>query len=205
MEKMNIAQYLKNFDEGKYDSRNVGIQCDAGWFDWFCKDSSLRNKTYALTAKLKQIVSSPKINPATMYVFFKNNCPCYGKLYDDFRLCDMETGNVIYTIVPAIGYEKTYGQAEVWGKENDFIQALVAGTWNDVLFFFLGIDKQKIREEKRIAAANARLEKTRLKDEYAVRKYLVDCIEAKHNIVSDEWFNFETVQLVKIALSFKCF
>jgi hypothetical protein len=185
---------LKNFDEGKYDSRNVEIQYEAGWFDWFCKDSSLRNKTYALTAKLKQIVSSPKINPATMYVLFKNNCPCYGKLYDDFRFCDMITGDVIYTVVPAGGNR----QAEVWGKENDFKEALVEGTWNDVLFFFLGIDKKKEREEKRIAAENRKKGKERLKDERAVRKYLVNQIENK-TVPSDEWFNFDTVELVKIA------
>jgi histone deacetylase complex regulatory component SIN3 len=153
MKNQSIKEYINNFNNGQYNSKDVGVQCDAGWYDWFCKDSSLRNKTYSLTAKLKQIVASPKVNQDTMYVFFKNNCPCVGKLYDDFRICDMVTGDVIYTICPAVGYTKTFGQSEVWGKENDFKEALVAGTWNDVLFFFTGVDQKKVQEEKKLLKA----------------------------------------------------
>ena len=153
MKNQSIREYINNFNNGQYNSKDVSVQCDAGWYDWFCKDSSLRNKTYSLTAKLKQIVASPKVNQDTMYVFFKNNYPCVGKLYDDFRICDMVTGDVVYTICPAVGYTKTFGQSEVWGKENDFKEALVAGTWNDVLFFFTGVDQKKVQEEKKLLKA----------------------------------------------------
>ena len=147
---LSIREYLEKFNKGAFHKSDVGTQIDAGWYDWFCRDGSLRNKTYSLTRKLSQIVGSEKINIDTMYVFFKNNCPVVGKLYDDFRICDMKTGDVIYTITPAVGYKDTYGRSEVWGsKENDFKEPIVAGTWNDVLFFFLGVDKEKEREEKR--------------------------------------------------------
>ena len=135
-----------------------------------------------------------------MYVFFKNNSPCFGKLYDDFRFCDMETGDVIYTICPAVGYTETFGQSEVWGKENDFEEAIVAGTWNDVLFFFLGVDKKKEREEKRIAVEERKKEKDFLKDEWAVREYLINQIEDK-TVSSDNWHEFTTVKLIKIVLA----
>ena len=95
MENIPIRQFLKNFDEGKYDDPSRSTQIDAGWYDWFCKDSSLKNKTVKLTKKLKQIVNSEKINQDTMYVFFKNNCPMVGSLYDDFRICNLESGEVI--------------------------------------------------------------------------------------------------------------
>lgn len=131
-----IRTFLTNFKEGKYSSKDVGTQIDAGWWDWFCKDSSLRNKTYKLVPKIKKVVKSKKINIDEMYIFFKNNCPCYGKLYDDFRICDIITGDVIYTIVPAVGYTKTFGRSEVWGRENDFKETLAVGTWKDILSFF---------------------------------------------------------------------
>ena len=69
--------------------------------------------------------------------FFKNNCPCNGSLYDDFRICDIDTGDVIYTITPSSGHKVDEGAASVWGKENEFENELVNGTWQDVLDFFL--------------------------------------------------------------------
>ncbi|HQJ60636.1 MAG TPA: hypothetical protein PKV35_06535 [bacterium] len=112
----------------------------------------------------------------------------------------METGEVIYTICPAVGYTKTFGRSEVWGKENDFKEAIVAGTWNDVLFFFLGVDKKKEREEKRIAVEERKKEKDLLKDEWAVREYLINQIEDK-TVSSDNWYEFTTVKLIKISLA----
>jgi hypothetical protein len=45
----------------------------------------------------------------------------------------METGNVIFTIVPRCAHS---GKAEVWGRENNFNEPLVQGTWRDVKTFF---------------------------------------------------------------------
>ena len=49
--KITLRQYVEKFDNGEFDSKSTDVQCDAGWYDWFCKDSSLRNKTYSLTKK----------------------------------------------------------------------------------------------------------------------------------------------------------
>lgn len=103
-----------------------------GFFDWFCKDTSLPNKAKVLFAKMKSLVRSGKFDPAKCYVFFKNNCPCCGKLYDDFRICDLETGDVIYTISPS----NRVGKADVWGVDNDFEASLVSGTWREVRAWF---------------------------------------------------------------------
>jgi hypothetical protein len=48
----------------------------------------------------------------------------------------METGDVIYTIIPSCGHEREKGQAQVWGRENNFQEPLVAGNWKDVKTFF---------------------------------------------------------------------
>jgi hypothetical protein len=125
-----IQNYLNNFKAGKYESADKATQCDAGWYDWFCKTSSLKNKTYSLTKKLEQLVLSDKINIYQDYVFFKNNCGY--KLYDDFRICDLETGEVKYTVTP----RDEDGMARVWGIDNDFDAPLVKGNWKDVKSFF---------------------------------------------------------------------
>jgi hypothetical protein len=134
--KINLNEWVKKFDNKEFVPNFTEVQISAGWFDWFCKDEVLGPKTKKLAIKLKQIMKSSKINCETSYVFFKNNCPVNGRLYDDFRICDIESGEVIYTITPSNGHTSSKGLSDVWGKENDFKEALVEGTWKDVKQFF---------------------------------------------------------------------
>jgi hypothetical protein len=133
MANMPIREFINRFNSGEFDSSNVKVQCTAGWYDWFCRDSSLATKTRILGKKAKQLAESTKIDMDTMYVWFKNNCPMRGGLYDDLRIADLETGDVIYTIIPRCAHS---GKAEVWGRENNFKNPLVAGSWKDVKSFF---------------------------------------------------------------------
>ena len=108
------------------------------WYDWFCRKTSLFNKTKTLLSRLNSVVKAnagKKFDPAKCYVFFKNNCPCCGSLYDDFRICDIETGDVIFTISPKLGYESDYGLSEVFkvGEENPYV---VKGEWKEVINYF---------------------------------------------------------------------
>ena len=133
---INLNEWVKKFDEGEFVPNFREVQIAAGWYDWFCKDESLGPKTKRLAVKVKQIMKSPKINCETSYVWFKNNCPMNGRLYDDFRIADKETGDVIYTIIPSNGHTHMKGEASVWGKENNWKEPLAKGTWKDVKKFF---------------------------------------------------------------------
>ena len=143
-----LHKWLEAFDAGKFEPTDVQTQIGAGWYDWFCKDSSLANKTKTLGAKLKTLLPSPKIDQKSTYVFFKNNCPMNGTLYDDFRICDIKTGDVIWTITPRVGHKSADGAAEVWGKENSFDGPIVHGTWKDVVAFFKGGAEKPAAAEK---------------------------------------------------------
>ena len=118
------------------------------FYDWWCSGKSLQGKAMRLVKKLKRIVDSPKIDGEKQYVFFKNNCPMNGRLYDDFRICDIKTGAVVYTIVPKSGHESANGLGEVWGKENDFKEAIMTGTWSEIVAWFKDAEP-KISETKR--------------------------------------------------------
>jgi len=142
MKEKTVRQFILNYEKGAYDSASKDVMIEAGWYDWFCSDRDLKKKLDRLFPKVTQIAHSSKINMDTMYVFFKNNCPCNGSLYDDFRFCDRRTGDVIYTVVPASGHNVCKGQAELWGRENNFKGPLVKGTWNDIKKFF-GISTPK--------------------------------------------------------------
>lgn len=136
-DKPSLRQWIENHDRGVYANGDVRVQCDAGWFDWFCSDDALAGKTRKLASKVKKIARSPKVDTDKSYVFFKNNCPGSGTLYDDFRICDRKTGNVIYTVIPRSGHYSDHGAAQVYGKLPDGkFGELVSGSWQDVLTFF---------------------------------------------------------------------
>ena len=106
------------------------------WYDWFCKDTSLVKKTIALGKKLKRIANSGKFSLDTNYVWFKNNCPFVGRLYDDFRIADLKTGNVQFTIIPKSGHDSEHGMGGVWGKANNFKGAIFTGSWGEIAKWF---------------------------------------------------------------------
>ena len=112
--KVNLAAQLNAFASGRIiDSEGSENDC-FNFYDWFCKDSSLERKANTLFPKVKKfIAANPDIDILSTYVFFKNNCPMNGPLYDDFRICNDD--EVIYTIIPKCGHS---GKAEIWGKND---------------------------------------------------------------------------------------
>lgn len=133
---ISLRSWLNNFDSGKYSANDVKVQCDAGWFDWFCKDESLARKTLTLAPKVRKVSKSPKIDIDKVYLLFKNNCPLYGSLYDDFRICSIEDGEVVYTVIPKNGHQTKKGVTEIWGRKNDFGAPLYEGDWKGALRWF---------------------------------------------------------------------
>lgn len=125
MANIKLATWIQNFKEGKFDHPDFLTQCDAGWYDWFCKDTSLVNKTKRMGSIIKQIKEGGKINLEKTFVWFKNNFPLNGPLYDAFFIADIETGDGIYTVgigCPWDGDEKY----KVYGKENKFMKPIFA-------------------------------------------------------------------------------
>jgi hypothetical protein len=110
MKKVNLAEQLNAFASGRIiDSEGSENDC-FNFYDWFCKDASLERKANALFPKVKKFIESTQVDILDTYVFFKNNCPMNGPLYDDFRICD-ENG-VLFTVIPKCGHS---GKAEIWG------------------------------------------------------------------------------------------
>ena len=97
-DRLRLFRWIDEFMEGNFDDADVRTQILAGWYDWFCKDSSLANKTKKMGNIIKHVKRGGKVDIENWYVWFKNNCPLNGPLYDDFRFADLETGNVMFTI-----------------------------------------------------------------------------------------------------------
>ena len=116
--KLNVSEWIDAFTTGEFTLCDSITQVGAGWYDWFCKTSSLRNKTYRMGRIIKQIKSGGKVDLENWYVWFKNNCPMVGPLYDDFRFANIETGDVQFTI--CIDDKRSEHKYEVWGRKNNF-------------------------------------------------------------------------------------
>ncbi len=138
--KTTLRQQLDAFENGVFlesDGRtNTGC---FNFYDWFCSDKALKNKSITLFKQLKRFLKHhPEINLDTHYVFFKNNCPLVGSTYDDFRICDIEEGNVQYTVTPSRVIKQrgseTKRMAEMWGRINGFKQPIKeANTFTQLL------------------------------------------------------------------------
>lgn len=119
---ISLKEQLEAFENGEYLDTNGKETVCFNFYDWFCKQSSLQRKSKRLFTMVKRWVKERNTDTEKVYVFFKNNCPMNGPLYDDFRICDLETGDVIYTVTPKSGHS---GKAEVWGRQNNFEEPIV--------------------------------------------------------------------------------
>lgn len=111
------------------------------FYDWFCSDKSLAARGKKLAGQVRKIMTinaasaSKSFDEDKVYVFFKNTCPMVGKVYDDFRICDLETGDVLFTVTKSLGYDSCFGASSLWARQLDgsFQEIVEAGTWQEVL------------------------------------------------------------------------
>ena len=127
--KTTLRQQLAAFENGSILDSEGSVDSNCfNFYDWFCSDKALENKSMKLFKQVKTFIKHhPEINLDTHYVFFKNNCPMLGPLYDDFRIVDIESDNVLYTVTPSRVLKNGKNQirmAEIWGRSNNFKQPL---------------------------------------------------------------------------------
>jgi len=84
------------------------------FYDWFCSEKSLDRRALAFIPKLKFLVNEGIIDGNKNYVWFKNNCPVYGSLYDDMRISNIETDEFLGGFCPKTGHNDVENKCNVW-------------------------------------------------------------------------------------------
>ena len=124
MKTVSLKEQFEAFKNGRIiDSEGREDTC-FNFYDWFCKDSSLERKSKKLFRAAIKFCNKFNVDLEKHYVFFKNNCPMRGPLYDDFRICDRVSGDVIYNVTPKSGHSF---EAEIFSRENGFNEPIATG------------------------------------------------------------------------------
>ena len=105
------------------------------FYDWFCTDSGLKRRAEKFIPKLKFLVKIGVLDGDNLYVWFKNNCPVCGNLYDDMRFSTMgEESHFVGGIAPRQGYTNN-NKCYVWTLGSEGFRLIGSDiefdTWSD--------------------------------------------------------------------------
>ena len=103
---------------------------------WYCEDQYLYVVKDRLIEAVLQILESPKIDINTQGLVMSNEFLKDRSLRSSFRIVELTSREVCYTVYPRESDNPDGIISSVWGRENDFESALATGTWKDVLKFF---------------------------------------------------------------------
>jgi hypothetical protein len=90
MEHITVREWVKRFNDGAYENSDFSTQVEAGWYDWFCEDRELPTNLKHMGNIISKIKNDFLLD--NYRVWFKNNCPMVGPLYDDFRFEPLNEG-----------------------------------------------------------------------------------------------------------------
>ena len=93
-DRISLREWQQNFLSGKYESCSRSVQIEAGWYDWFCKDETLVNKTKTLAKILLKIQDDFILD--NFYINFKNCWPMSGPLYNRICFHDLNENREVY-------------------------------------------------------------------------------------------------------------
>ena len=123
MENTTFTQQVSAWKNGEYA---LYPQCN-DFYDWFCSEEALENRANKLKGLAKRLVARFNLDSDKVYVFFKNNCPMSGPLYDSLSICDVD-GGVILWATPKSGHN---GKAELYIAKDK--KEISADTFTEIL------------------------------------------------------------------------
>lgn len=125
--RISISEWIDKYNNNEFNTYNIKKQIEAGWYDWFCKNNTLKSKTIKMGKIINKLKAGGKVKLTDWYVWFKNNCPLNGLLYDDFRFARLDSGDVMFIVQMDCCWNEF--RFSVYGRTPDG-----EGHWDEPLF-----------------------------------------------------------------------
>jgi len=118
---MNITDFQIKYKEEEFEENDVSVQCSAGWYDWFCKTTSLKNKTKKLGKIIAKFKDNSTFKLDTSSIYFKNCYPINGNLYDLMGIKDENDKQIFAISFNALHIKQTFNKnIAVYNDSNDY-------------------------------------------------------------------------------------
>ena len=117
-EMLSVRQWQELFHSGEFRDRSRETQIRAGWYDWFCADSALAGRLKEIGRVVMRITEPAILD--NYYVWFKNNCPLNGPLYDDVRFEPLEGERCGRYFVVSLNYPYEKQKWTLYTERNGF-------------------------------------------------------------------------------------
>ena len=100
-------QSLTSINENGFLNMNTGeLSTCYGFYDWFCSDQSLINRSKRLLTKANKVVKMLGLDPDDVTVAFKNCCPVNGPTYDLIWFINIHSNEHLFTLVPKCSHSE---------------------------------------------------------------------------------------------------
>jgi len=105
---MKMHQWVHQFRNGEFESNDVKVQIQAGWHDWFCKESALAPKTAKYGKLICDLYIGSKVDSGLEIIFCHSSSDADRIYIGDWLIEFNKREGVILFNTETVGMNRAY-------------------------------------------------------------------------------------------------